>query len=308
MQNGTFVVQGLAGEKKLSGEIKIAGAKNAALKVMASSILFKDEITLSNVPEIEDVNRMGDLLSSIGFSVLCPKNNIRVIKPGINISSDLSGNLAKVMRSSVVLTGPLLARTGKVFFTNPGGCDLGNRPIDLFFEGFEKFGAKISEKNGVYEVTTENGLKGTEFLFRVQSHTGTETFMMMAVLAKGKTILKNCALEPEVKSLANFLNSCGAKISGAGTPTITITGGDLLESNLHVYKTIPDRIETSSFMILGALCAKKLTIKNCNPNNVEIVSAILRKAGVNLEIGKKSMTVYGGKTFKVLWLCIHTWH
>ena len=293
-------IKGLAGKRSLKGEIQVGGAKNAALKVMASAALFTDHVTLENVPKIEDVSRMEELLRGVGISIEKEGNKRKLILPK-TLNPDLPYAPASAMRSSIVLTGPMLARMGRVTFPNPGGCSFGNRPIDLFIEGFEKFGATVENKGEEYVVTApKGGLRGMEFFFKVQSHTGTETLMMAAVLAKGKTVLKNCALEPEVKSLADFLNSCGAKIKGAGTSTITIVGGKPLRSRAKKYVTLPDRIETGSFMILGALAAEKLVIKNCVPEHVEILTEILESAGVKLDIGKNKITVYGQTDLKAV--------
>lgn len=296
MSGNLFTIKGLGGKRELEGEVHIGGAKNAALKVMASAALFDDYVELSNVPEIEDVNRMGELLEGTGMKIEKGQNKRKIIVPA-KLDPNLPEGPAKAMRSSIVLTGPMLARTGRVTFPNPGGCSFGNRPIDLFIDGFKKFGALIKTEGENYVATAPKGLVGMDFFFKVQSHTGTETLMMAATLAKGKTVLKNCALEPEVKSLADFLNSCGAKISGAGTPTITIDGVKILSSKGNIYETMPDRIETGSFMILGALAGKKITIKNCDPENVEIVTEILRTAGAQISLGKKEITVMGGDSF-----------
>lgn len=292
MSENFFKIRGQNGAQTLEGTITVGGAKNAALKIMAAAALFEDHVTLENVPEIEDVLRMGELLETIGARIEKSKNKRKILLPK-EIKTDISGPAAQAMRSSIVLTGPLLARRGKVSFPNPGGCDFGNRPIDLFLSGFERFGATVKDEGETYVVEAPKGLRGMEFFFKVQSHTGTETLMMAATLAKGTTVLKNCALEPEVKSLADFLNSCGANIKGAGTPTITIKGGAPLLSKNKKYKTMPDRIETGSFMILGALAAKKIVIRNCIPEHVEIVSEILRTAGVKIETKKNSITVFG---------------
>ena len=313
MSENFFKINGLDGQLKLSGEIVINGAKNAALKVMASAVLFDDYVELENVPEIEDVERMGELLSGIGAKIEKPAssaggstNKRKIILPK-KISNDLPIETAKAIRSSIVLTGPILARVGKVSFPNPGGCSIGDRPIDIFLEGFKKLGATIETQKKIYVVSAPKGLFGTEFFFKVQSHTGTETLMMAAVLSKGETVLKNCAIEPEIKSLAEFLNDCGANISGAGTSTIIIKGtkGKLLSSKKKIYKTIPDRIETGSFMILAALAGEKIVIKNCVPENVEIVTEILRTAGAKIEIGKNEITVFGSKNLSAVNIRTH---
>jgi len=295
MTQDFFRIQGLDGAKKLQGEISVGGAKNAALKVMASAVLFTDHVDIRNIPEIEDVNRMSELLGGIGISIETSKNR-RILTLPKKLETTLPDGPARSMRSSIVLTGPLLARMGRVAFPNPGGCSLGNRPIDLFIDGFKRFGATIRSEGETYVAEAPKGLHGMEFFFKVQSHTGTETLMMAATLAQGRTVLKNCALEPEVKSLADFLNACGAHITGAGTSTIVIEGGEPLTSGKKVYETMPDRIETGSFMILGTLAGKKITIKGCVPEHVEIITEILRTAGSKIEIQKDTITVYGAQS------------
>lgn len=303
----SFVINGLGGRKILTGEVSIKGAKNAILKVLAASILFKDEVTVTNVPEIEDVKRAFEVLVELGAKVTKINfDTFKVDTTGIN-KTDISVDISKRMRSSIVFTGPLLARFGKVSFPYPGGCVIGKRPIDVFLSGFQKLGAEIKLDNDIYQIKIiGKKLKGTENFFRLQSPTGTETLMMAAVLAQGKTVLKNCALEPEILSLANFLNECGAKITGMGTPTITIEGGSLLSGKNKIYHTMPDRIEAGSFVILGALCAKDLTIKNCLPEHIESLINTLQSAGVNIEVGKNKIRVRSSNDRKNMALEIKT--
>lgn len=282
MKNDSFVIEGLGGEKTLNGEISVLGAKNAVLKAMASAVLFNDTVKLENVPQTEDVKKMISLLEHIGAVVTHGNNELSINTKGIS-STDINHPISQVMRSSVVLTGPLLARLGKVTFPIPGGCVIGARPIDLFIDAYKKMGATVEIKKDTYSIVAEGGkLKGAEIFFNIQTVGGTETLMMAGVLAEGKTILKNCAMEPEIVSVAEYLNSCGAQIKGAGTPTIEIIGGVLLESNSKSYVTIPDRIEAGSFLILGALCADNLKINNCNPAHLESVINLLRESGVNI--------------------------
>jgi UDP-N-acetylglucosamine 1-carboxyvinyltransferase len=184
--------------------------------------------------------------------------------------------LTKKFRASVVLTGPLLARFGRVSLPHPGGCLIGARPIDLFLEAYKKMGARVIERHGSYDIRAPKGLHGAEIFMRNQSVTGTQTIMLAALLAKGKTVIKNAAMEPEIPHLVAFLNKCGAKISGAGTPTITVTGGRVLLASGNTYKTPPDRIETGSFLILGVLAAKDLTITDCQPQDLEVIIETLR--------------------------------
>ncbi len=291
MKNDTFLIKGLGDNKTLNGEIRINGAKNAVLKAMAASVLFSDSISIENVPNTEDVRKMSTLLKQIGTKIK-QKDNKLIIDTRDIISTDLNHGIAQNMRASVVLTGPILARFGKVTFPAPGGCVIGPRPIDLFINAYKKMGAKIELKNDTYFMSVPKGkLKSTEIFFNIQTVGGTETLMMAAVLAEGKTILKNCAMEPEIVSIAEYLNSCGAQIKGAGTTTIEIIGGKLLQSKGKLYTTIPDRIETGSFLILGVLCANNLKITNCNPYHLEVTINILKEAGVPIFTTKDTIEI-----------------
>ncbi|MFA5838846.1 MAG: UDP-N-acetylglucosamine 1-carboxyvinyltransferase [Candidatus Paceibacterota bacterium] len=295
-----FVIQGLDGKKTLSGSVQISGAKNVILPVMASSVLFKDGFTATNVPDIEDVEGMNKLLNQIGIETKTNGKNSYSFKTGKKFNTELNRDISKKMRASILLTGPILARCGEVYFPHPGGCVIGKRPIDLFVNGFKKMGAKIKNINGSYKIYTEKGkLNGTEIFFNLQSHTATETFLMAGVLAKGKTILKNCAMEPEIKNLTDFLCEHGAKIKGAGTSTIEIEGGDLLTDKKIKYETMPDRIETGSFLILGALAGKKLIIEKCNPSDLEAVINILRESEVQMKLFKNKIIIENKKSGNV---------
>lgn len=289
-----FLIKGLDGKKILRGSVTINGAKNAALKLMAASVLFKDEVVLKNVPHIEDVKRMGDLLSDMGVEVNAKGKYSYSFSTPAKCSTKLSPEISKRLRASIVLTGPVLARFKKVSFPHPGGCVIGERPIDLFVEGFNKMGAAVRVKNDNYVLDAPGGLKGAEIFLRNQSVTATETFMMAAVLAKGETIIKNASLEPEVLDLAEFLIDGGAKISGVGTTTLKIKGGALLAARGKSHTVSPDRIEAGSFLILGALTAKELEIKKCEPKHLESLIDTLRTSGVKMEIGKTSIKVFGG--------------
>ena len=252
-----FVIQGLAGAKKLRGTVSIKGAKNAALKAMAAAVLFDGSVTLENVPANDDVQTLSTILTKLGASVERKGMNTIVIDPSKLNSTDIDATLAGSMRASVVLTGPLLGRFGSATFPAPGGCVIGARPIDLFIKGYEKMGVTtdLDKDACIYHMKSAGKLKAAEIFFAMQTVGGTETLMMAAVLAEGRTILKNCAMEPEIASVAEWLNACGAKISGAGTTTIEIEGtnGKLLSPKVP-YVTIPDRIETGSFLpgVLGA--------------------------------------------------------
>lgn len=299
MPKDKFEIQGLSGQKKLRGEIEVKGSKNAVLPVMASSILFEDSLKLENIPNIEDVFRMSELLEELGIKVENDNSGGITISSKGSLSSDLNEDLSRKMRASIILAGPILARFGKVSFPHPGGCVIGKRPIDLFIEGFSQMGATVEENKKGYIIKSKGKkLKGVNLFFPVQSVTATETFMMAGVLAEGKTILKNVAFEPEIVSLGEFLNSCGADIKGLGTPTLEIKGGNLLKAGGKSYKAIPDRLEAGCFLILGALAAEDLLIKNCNPDHIEVLIDILKKSGVSIDVSKNSIRVKNKKDQK----------
>lgn len=290
-----FVIEGLAGKKTLNGELKVNGAKNAILPLLAATILLAEPVKFSNVPKIEDVDRMLELLKNLGAEFEWTDDGTLRINGNKVSGKILDHDNAKKMRASILLAGPLLARFGKVSFPHPGGCVIGERPIDLFIEGFKKMGASVSEKDGLYEISTSKGLVGTEFFFRVSSVTGTETLLLAALGAKGRTVLKNAALEPEVVCLAEFLNSRGARISGIGTTEITIAGGYKLKESAsladQIFPVIPDRIEAGSFLILGALAAGNLKITNCQPAHLDSLIETLRFSGVTVEVGANWLAV-----------------
>ncbi len=286
-----FIIQGFAGRRTLSGSIPVRGAKNAALKALAASLLFKDEVVISNVPEIEDINRAVELLAGLGVKIARRGRHTYVVRTPRRVRTALSPEIAEKLRASVVFTGPLLAREGKVVFPHPGGCLIGARPIDLFLSGFQKMGARIKEDGKTYEITAPRGkLEGATIFFGKPSVTATETLLMAGVLARGTTVLKNAAMEPEIAALAEFLNACGAKIDGAGTSKITVKGTGLL-SGKKSFVTPPDRIEAGSFLILAALAAKDMTITHCNPAHLESLLEHLRAAGVSIEVGKNKIRV-----------------
>ena len=292
----SFVIQGLAGKRTLKGTIRIGGAKNAALKAMAAAVLFDGPVTLENIPDNADIGTMGEILRRLGAKMekLQVKSRkaqvekshgltLEIDSTTIN-STDIDQELAGGMRASVVLTGPLLARYGKVSFPAPGGCVIGARPIDLFLSAYEQLGATLEETECLYNIVGKN-VSPKEITFKKISVGATETLMMMAVLLNGKTILNNCAKEPEIVNVAEWLNVCGANISGAGTSMITIDGtnGKLLSPKVP-YVTIPDRIEASSYLILAALCAEDVTIENCEPKHMGAIIDSLKGSGVSLSV------------------------
>ncbi len=299
LQGDSFAIRGLAGKKTLKGRVTIHGAKNAALKAMAAAILFDGKTVLENIPDNADVHTQADILEKLGASVIMKSesasggmtleiDSIQIRPDGIQIDSELGQS----MRSSVVLTGPLLSRFGNVSFPAPGGCVIGARPIDLFIDAYAKLGADISEDESAYHMRCSGGLKGAEIEFAKISVGATETVMMAAVLAHGTTTLRNCAREPEIGNVAEWLNACGADISGIGTSELTIkgTGGKLLSPKVP-YRAIPDRIEAGSFAILGALCVEDLVIERCQPEHMKAVLDLLAGAGVPISWNETEISI-----------------
>lgn len=282
--NEQFIINGLGGARKLRGSVAVSGAKNAALKLMAAAALFGDEVVLKNVPDIEDIKKMAELLVSAGAKVEKTGAHEYRISCGEGFTSAISTDISKKMRASIVLAGPLLARFSTVSFPHPGGCVIGKRPIDIFLDGFEKMGATVAVSEKSYDMSVAGGvLAGREIFLKHQSVTATETFMMAATLARGTTTIKNAALEPEIEDLARFLVMGGARISGIGTTTITVEGGGLLSARGKSYSVMPDRIEAGSFLILGALAGERIEITHCNPAHMESLIETLRSAGVPIE-------------------------
>ena len=285
------MIEGLGGARTLRGSIAVRGAKNAVIKSMAASLLFADELVLENVPHIEDLDTFGELLKKLGASVLVEGGTCTINTSGVT-KTELDDTLARRLRASMVATGPLLARFGRTVFPHPGGDVIGPRPINFFLDGFSKMGATVRHEGGHYIVETKGRkLKGAEIFFTFISVTGTETLMMAAILAEGTTVLRNAAMEPEIVELANFLNKCGAKITGAGSPNITIEGGELLQANGYIERTVPDRIEAGSFLLLGALAAEELEITDCNPAHLEMLIELLRESGVEIDTTASAITM-----------------
>jgi UDP-N-acetylglucosamine 1-carboxyvinyltransferase len=295
MSTDSFIIKGLAGKRSLKGTVTIHGAKNAALKAMAAAILFDGQTVLENIPENSDVITLTKILEKLGSKVTRNADKKLHIDPTGIKSTVINAELAASMRASVVLTGPLLARFGETSFPAPGGCVIGTRPIDQFIVGYKKMGAtvKLDAEKCVYEIEVPGkSLKDAEIFFDFQTVGGTETLMMAAVLGKGTMVLKNCALEPEIINVAEWLNACGADISGLGTTTLIIrgTGGKLLKP-VAPYVTIPDRIEAGSFLILAALCGEDVTIEKCRPDHMEAVINLLRGSGVSIEQSTDSLRI-----------------
>lgn len=279
------------GEKPLSGSIKVKGAKNAALKVFPLVLMTDEPIEVVNVPDIEDCHRAQEMLAALGHSVKKLGIDKMQIQRQNRTCLNLSAELVNKFRASIMFVGPLLATCGEVYFPHPGGCVIGagTRPIDMFLDGFDKMGAKLEVLENKYRLTAKK-LKGANIFFPKITVTGTESLMTTACLAQGETILENCAMEPEISALAGLLNRMGAKIEGAGTPTIKIAGVKKL--NGGEYQIIPDRIETGTFAILAAASnSGAIVIEDCEPKHLGSLWALFDKIGVNYELDKSSVKI-----------------
>jgi UDP-N-acetylglucosamine 1-carboxyvinyltransferase len=287
-----IVVEGGA---RLAGEIKVSGAKNAALPILAAGLLPSGASTFKNVPLLNDVITMGKLLRRLGCEV-DGKRTLTIEPPsGRKKSFEAPYDLVKTMRASVLVLGPLVARFGKARVSLPGGCAIGARPIDLHLKGLEAMGAKVKLSHGYVEATAKR-LRGATIVCDVPTVTGSENLMMAAALAKGRTVIENAAREPEVEELALVLNKMGARIQGAGTAEIQIEGVDELHPIEHAI--LPDRIEAGTFMIAGALTKGDLLVKNARPEHLEAVIAKLRSSGVRVTAEADGIRVRGGGELK----------
>ncbi len=272
----------IRGGRPLRGRIEISGAKNSALPCLAAVLLTPETVTLHNVPYVKDLITQRRLLEDLGAEVLTPSLRTHSYSAKNIGTFEAPYELVKTMRASVLALGPLLSRFGKAKVSLPGGCAIGTRPIDLHLAAFEKLGARVSLESGDVVATTPAGrLIGAEIDFEKVTVTGTENVMMAAVLAKGTTVIGNAACEPEIVDLADLLTKMGARIEGAGTPTMTIEGVEALGGAEHTI--VPDRIETGTFMVAAAMTEGELDIGSCRPDHLTAVIEKLREAGVEIE-------------------------
>lgn len=276
------------GGKKLSGKVKISGAKNSALKLIAASILADSKTVLRNVPGIEDVSIMLEVLKTLGAKVKVDAGSKKVeINPESIDSYEAPYELVRKMRASILVAGPLLSKFGRVRVAIPGGCNIGSRQIDLHLKGFKELGAEYSVEHG-YVNCNINGRKngkrlyGSNINLDFPSRGATENIMMAACLADGQTVINNAAREPEIIDLASFLNSMGADIKGAGTDCIIISGVSCLEGT--DYSVMPDSIEAGTFITMAALCGDGVEIENARWKNIEVFYYKLKEIGVNISI------------------------
>lgn len=277
----------ITGGRELSGEVKISGAKNAALPLIAASILLNGKIVFTNVPNLRDITSITELLQDLGASCVSEGSRLEVDGSLIDkIEADYE--LVRKMRASILVLGPLVARFGHAKVSLPGGCAIGARPVNIHLTGLEALGAEINIDHGYIEAKAKE-LKGAEIYLDMPTVTGTENLMMAACLAKGTTVLRNAAREPEIEALADALNKMGAKITGAGTAVITIEGVNKLSP--AEIQVIPDRIETGTFMVAAAATGGDVIINNCNPvHNMATINK-LESTGANIEISQDFIRV-----------------
>jgi UDP-N-acetylglucosamine 1-carboxyvinyltransferase len=283
----------IRGGNPLLGTVRISGAKNAALPCMAAALLTDEPVILENIPQVRDIGTTRKLLAEMGAEVELGYGRAHhrtTICARTLATPEASYELVKTMRASTLVLGPLVARCGRARVSLPGGCAIGARPIDLHIKGLESLGAKITQEHGYVEATAER-LRGAEIVFDRITVTGTEDLLMAATLAEGETIMQNCAREPEVADLAALLNAMGAKIQGAGTSTIRVTGVSKLHGAKH--RIIPDRIEAGTFIIAGALTGGDLNIAGCDPTHLTAILQKLAEAGVKTAIKADSVRVMG---------------
>ena len=269
----------VTGGTALKGEIPTNGSKNSAMPALAAALLTEESLTLHRIPRVRDIRTMQRLLVDIGSKVDIDGDTVRLETPQI-VSPEAPYELVKTMRASSLVLGPLVARCGRARVSLPGGCAIGARPINLHIFGLEQLGARINQTHGYIEAVAPDGLRGAAVYFDRITVTGTEDLMMAAVLAKGETVLRNAAREPEVSDLASLLVKMGAQIEGAGTSVIRIQGVERLHGAEHTI--IPDRIEAGTFLIAGAITGGDVTVTDCVPEHLEALVSKLQQSGADV--------------------------
>ena len=278
----------IKGGKSLSGKISCSGAKNAALPMIAATILCDDKVVLKNLPYLQDITTMFELLGSMGSEILLDENMDFTISSANLKDIEARYELVKTMRASILVLGPLLSKYGKARIALPGGCAIGSRPVNFHLDALKQLGASITLRNGYIEANASK-LKGANIKFEGVTVTGTENLMMAATLAEGQTTLTNVAKEPEIADLADMLNSMGAKISGAGTDKIVIDGVDKLKGT--IFDIPADRIEAGTYLVAAAVTKGNITIDGINPNRLMKVIDKLRAAGAEIDYNKNSISI-----------------
>lgn len=273
----------ITGGATLNGEVRISGAKNAALPILAATLLTKETVNLSNLPHLNDITTLIGLLGCMGVSVVLNEDMSVEVTAGTITEYTAPYELVKTMRASILVLGPLLAHFGEANVSLPGGCAIGSRPVDLHLRGLEAMGAEIEVTDGYIRARTHGRLKGARIFFDIVTVGGTENLMMAAALADGTTVLENAAKEPEIVDLADCLIAMGAKITGAGTDTITIEGVEALHAAHH--RVLPDRIEAGTYLIAGAIAGGKVKLRDVVPEHLDSVISKLEEAGALITQG-----------------------
>ena len=287
----------LQGKQSISGNINISGAKNAALPLIALTILAKNKITISNLPDVADINTLLKLLSNLGAEYQKVLNNVDINTSGLS-QTKATYDIVKTMRASILVLGPILARFGHCEVSLPGGCAIGQRPVDLHLKALEQMGANIEIKSGYIEASAPNGLKGCDIIFDKITVTGTANIVMAAALAHGDTTITNAAREPEVVQLCEILNESGIKIDGIGTAVLKIHGncGKLID--MIDFSVIPDRIEAGTYLCVGAILNQELTITNAEPKHLGAILSKFEEMGFGIDTTETSVTIHPAKEIK----------
>lgn len=279
----------ITGGGPISGSIRISGAKNAALPILAATLLTDEPVTLRNLPHLNDITTMIELLVCMGVEVLINEDMGVQINAGTLKDCTAPYSLVKTMRASILVLGPLLAHYGEANVSLPGGCAIGSRPVDLHLRGMEALGATVKMEDGYIKARVDGRLKGAPYFFDTVSVTGTENVLMAAVLAEGETVIENAAREPEVVDLANCLVAMGAIIDGIGTDTMVVQGVEKLHGCDHTI--CPDRIEAGTYLVAGAISGGRVKLKNVDPKTMEAVLRKLEEAGARIDIEGQSITL-----------------
>ena len=286
----------IKGPCKIKGKVKISGAKNSALVLLAATLLFEKPVTLKNLPRVRDINTMLNLLKSLGSKITLSKDRKTArIQNKKKLKTFASYSLVKTMRASILVLGPLISKFHKSTTSYPGGCNIGLRPVNYHLSALKKLGMKYQIKKGYIHAKSNGRLLGTTIKFSKISVGATENTIIAACLARGKTIIKNCAIEPEIKDLTNFLNCAGAKITWKGR-TCLITGVNSL--NETDYSVMADRIETGTFCVAATIAQGDLEIQNLNPKNIKTELNILKKAGAKIRVFENKILIKGPKVIK----------
>ncbi len=285
----------IKGQKRLCGKVEVQGAKNSVLPILAASLMTQGRCTIYNSPQLLDVSSCAEIMKKLNVDIKSEDDRL-VVRKKQRIESSISKDLMSSMRSSIFFLAPLLATTGIAAIYQPGGCELGGRPIDLHLDGLSRMGVNIRRVGEKLLCYAENGLYGADILLRFPSVGATETLLMAATTATGTTIIRNAAREPEVKDLAGFLRSAGADISGEGTETIVINGVESLVGT--EYKIIPDRIETATYLCATAATGGEIEIAQTKPEDVEPLLRILSKAGAKIAVKDNTISLSSSKRLK----------